>query len=51
MLIRASPIIPGHEAIGHIVAIGPNEKEWKVGDRVGGPWHGGHDGSCPPLDF
>ncbi|KAL1626474.1 hypothetical protein SLS56_006785 [Neofusicoccum ribis] len=40
------PIIPGHEVIGDIVAIGPDEKKWKVGDRVGGPWHGGHDGLC-----
>ena len=43
-LMRDSPRIPGHEVIGHIVAIGPHEKHWKVGDRVGGPWHGGHDG-------
>lgn len=42
--MSASPRIPGHEVIGRIVAVGPDEKEWKVGDRVGGPWHGGHDG-------
>ena len=40
------PIIPGHEVIGNIAAIGDGEKRWKVGDRVGGPWHGGHDGVC-----
>ena len=40
------PIIVGHELIGTVVAVGPGEKKWKVGDRVGGPWHGGHDGSC-----
>lgn len=40
------PRIPGHEVIGHIVAVSPHEKEWKVGDRVGGAWHGGHDGTC-----
>ncbi len=44
VLMRGSPRIPGHEVIGHIVAVGPHEKHWKVGDRVGGPWHGGHDG-------
>ena len=44
LLMRASPRIPGHEVIGHVVAIGPHEKEWKLGDRVGGAWHGGHDG-------
>ncbi|KAL8726980.1 MAG: hypothetical protein Q9166_006343 [cf. Caloplaca sp. 2 TL-2023] len=40
------PIVPGHEMIGNVAAVGPGEKRWKVGDRVGGPWHGGHDGVC-----
>jgi len=40
------PIIPGHEVIGTIVAVGPGESKWQVGDKVGGPWHGGHDGVC-----
>ncbi|KAL8645221.1 MAG: hypothetical protein Q9226_007396 [Calogaya cf. arnoldii] len=38
------PIVPGHEMIGTVVATAEGEKKWKVGDRVGGPWHGGHDG-------
>ncbi|KAL8770845.1 MAG: hypothetical protein Q9209_003496 [Squamulea sp. 1 TL-2023] len=38
------PIVPGHEMIGTVVAVAEGEKKWKVGDRVGGPWHGGHDG-------
>lgn len=40
------PIVPGHELIGDIAEIPEGEKRWKVGDRVGGPWHGGHDGVC-----
>lgn len=40
------PLIPGHEVIGTVVAVGPGEKVWKEGDRVGGAWHGGHDGTC-----
>ncbi|KAF2123159.1 alcohol dehydrogenase [Lophiotrema nucula] len=40
------PRIPGHEVIGTVVAVGPREKKWKIGDRVGGGWHGGHDGVC-----
>jgi D-arabinose 1-dehydrogenase-like Zn-dependent alcohol dehydrogenase len=40
------PLILGHEVIGTVVAVGPSEKKWKEGDRVGGPWHGGHDGVC-----
>jgi D-arabinose 1-dehydrogenase-like Zn-dependent alcohol dehydrogenase len=35
------PIVPGHETIGDIVAVGEGEKKWKVGTRVGGGWHGG----------
>ncbi|KAK4223910.1 alcohol dehydrogenase [Podospora fimiseda] len=40
------PIVPGHEIIGRIVAVGDNAGAWKVGDRVGSGWHGGHDGTC-----
>lgn len=40
------PIIPGHEIIGNVAAVGPGVTKWKEGDRVGGPWHGGHDGLC-----
>ncbi|KAF2206519.1 hypothetical protein CERZMDRAFT_53021 [Cercospora zeae-maydis SCOH1-5] len=36
----------GHEFVGTVVAVPPEEKRWVVGDRVGGAWHGGHDGSC-----
>ena len=41
------PMIPGHEVIGKVVAVGDEGKGegvWKIGDRVGGAWHGGHDG-------
>lgn len=40
------PRIPGHEIIGDVVAVGPDVKQWKVGDRLGSGWHGGHDGTC-----
>lgn len=40
------PRVPGHEVIGKVIAVGDGEKKWKVGDRVGGGWHGSHDGSC-----
>jgi len=40
------PIIPGHEIIGDVAAVGEGVTKWHVGDRVGGPWHGGHDGIC-----
>ncbi|KAG9782549.1 hypothetical protein KCU88_g3249, partial [Aureobasidium melanogenum] len=37
------PITPGHEVIGDVAAVPDSEKRWKIGDRVGAPWHGGHD--------
>lgn len=40
------PICPGHEIIGRVAAVGEGVTAWKVGDRAGGGWHGGHDGSC-----
>lgn len=40
------PRIPGHEIVGEIVEVGPRVKNFHVGERVGGPWHGGHDHIC-----
>lgn len=44
ILFQFSPIVPGHEIIGRVAAVGENVTEWKTGDRVGGAWHGAHDG-------
>jgi propanol-preferring alcohol dehydrogenase len=41
------PIIPGHEIVGRIDAIGPDIKELQIGERVGIPWLGHTDGTCP----
>ncbi|MBF6025456.1 alcohol dehydrogenase AdhP [Lysobacter niastensis] len=32
------PFIPGHEGVGHVVAVGTNVSHVKEGDRVGIPW-------------
>ena len=40
------PRAPGHEIAGVIDAIGQDADPWKVGDRVGVGWHGGHCGKC-----
>ncbi|KAL4246200.1 hypothetical protein ABKN59_009293 [Abortiporus biennis] len=40
------PRVPGHEIIGEIVTIHPSETNWKIGQRVGGGWHGSHCGHC-----
>lgn len=41
------PIIPGHEIVGRIEAMGTAVKELKIGQRVGIPWLGHTDGTCP----
>jgi propanol-preferring alcohol dehydrogenase len=40
------PRVPGHEVIGYVVAIGSKVKRFKVGDKVGRGWHGGHCFQC-----
>ncbi|KAI5923957.1 alcohol dehydrogenase [Camillea tinctor] len=40
------PRVPGHELVGDVVAVGDNAGRFSVGERVGGAWHGGHDGTC-----
>jgi propanol-preferring alcohol dehydrogenase len=41
------PIIPGHEIVGRIDAIGAGVKGLELGERVGIPWLGHTDGICP----
>ncbi|KAI0354716.1 GroES-like protein [Trametes cingulata] len=40
------PRIPGHEIVGDVVATGPHEKLWRIGDRVGVGCHGGYCSTC-----
>jgi D-arabinose 1-dehydrogenase-like Zn-dependent alcohol dehydrogenase len=40
------PRVPGHEVAGSIDAVGSGVAGWKVGQRVGVGWHGGHCGYC-----
>jgi len=41
------PIIPGHEIVGRIDAVGTGVQGLKVGERVGIPWLGHTCGVCP----
>lgn len=41
------PIIPGHEIVGVIDALGANVADFRIGDRVGIPWLGHTCGICP----
>jgi propanol-preferring alcohol dehydrogenase len=40
------PLIPGHEIVGTIAALGPDAGRYRVGDRVGVPWLGFCCGVC-----
>jgi len=40
------PRVPGHEVAGTIDAVGSGVAGWRVGQRVGVGWHGGHCGYC-----
>jgi propanol-preferring alcohol dehydrogenase len=41
------PIIPGHEIVGRVDAMGTDVKDLQMGERVGIPWLGHTDGTCP----
>lgn len=40
------PRSPGHEIAGVVDAFGTRADPWKIGDRVGVGWYGGHCGQC-----
>jgi alcohol dehydrogenase, propanol-preferring len=40
------PLIPGHQIIGKITAVGSDAKRFEIGDRVGVPWLAWTDEQC-----
>ncbi len=40
------PIVPGHEVVGRVDALGPGVSKLKIGERVGVPWLGYTCGEC-----
>jgi len=40
------PLVPGHEIVGSVTAVGTDVRSIKVGDRVGVPWLGWTCGAC-----
>jgi alcohol dehydrogenase, propanol-preferring len=42
----ARPLVPGHEVVGRVEAIGPGANSFAVGTRVGVPWLGWTCGAC-----
>jgi D-arabinose 1-dehydrogenase-like Zn-dependent alcohol dehydrogenase len=43
------PRVPGHEVVGVVDAVAEGEPLFKVGQRVGLGWHGGHCNYCIPC--
>jgi len=43
---RTLPIVPGHQIVGHLEAIGPGADGWKVGQRAGIGWLASTCGAC-----
>lgn len=40
------PIVPGHQIVGRVAALGPDTPGWAVGDRAGVGWLAGSCGEC-----
>jgi len=40
------PIVPGHQVVGEVLAIGDGVADWTVGERAGVTWLAGSDGTC-----
>jgi propanol-preferring alcohol dehydrogenase len=40
------PLVPGHEIVGRVAAVGPGVERFRDGDRVGVPWLGWSCGEC-----
>src|ERR1700758_497421 len=41
------PIVPGHQLVGRVEALGPGVSGWRVGDRAGVAWLGGGRATAP----
>jgi propanol-preferring alcohol dehydrogenase len=44
--LHKRPVVPGHQIVGHIEAVGSGVAGWSVGDRAGVAWLAGADGTC-----
>ena len=43
---RRLPVVPGHQAVGTVEAVGAVVEGWGLGDRAGVTWLAGFDGTC-----
>lgn len=44
------PVVPGHEVVGTIAAVGDRVTSLQVGQVVGLGWHSGYCNTCPPCN-
>jgi propanol-preferring alcohol dehydrogenase len=44
---RRRPLVPGHQVVGVVDAVGPSARRFRVGDRVGVAWLHWTCGACP----
>ena len=40
------PLVPGHQVVGRVLALGPDAERFRIGQRVGIPWLGWTCGEC-----
>jgi propanol-preferring alcohol dehydrogenase len=43
---RMLPIVPGHQVVGRVKAVGPDVRDWRPGDRAGVGWLASACGAC-----
>lgn len=39
-------MVPVHEIVENVAAVGEGVTSWAGGNCIGAGWHGGHDGVC-----
>ena len=44
--VQRSPLVPGHQIVGHVTATGARVESFKIGDRVGVAWLNRTCGKC-----
>ncbi|NUO50803.1 MAG: zinc-dependent alcohol dehydrogenase family protein [Polyangiaceae bacterium] len=47
LALHKRPVVPGHQMVGRVIAVGEGVERWREGDRVGAAWLGGACGHCP----
>src|SRR4029079_10848664 len=46
LALHKRPVVPGHQIVGRVEAVGDGVEGWYVGDRAGVAWLAGADGTC-----